>query len=68
MSMVKDIWFADMERRMAELIDQGMDEDEAYEKAGDLAYKYLGDTMADMADAAKQRAKDEGRWPPKGTK
>lgn len=40
------------------------DWDEAYEKTADAAYDHMCDKYADMIDAAKQRAKDEGRWPP----
>lgn len=65
MSRVKDLYFDLMQQKMNDLIDQGMDEDAAYEKASDDAYNSLGDHMADLADEAKQRAKDEGNWPPK---
>jgi hypothetical protein len=60
MGAVKELWFAEMERKMAELIDAGMSEDEAYEKAGDQAYHELGDRMADMADNLRKRAKENG--------
>ena len=43
------------------------DWDEAYEKTADRAYDRMRDNFADMADAAKKRAKDEGNWPPKKT-
>ena len=39
--------------------------DEAYEKTADGAYDRMRDKFADMVDAAKMRAKDEGNWPPK---
>lgn len=65
MGAVKELYFADMERRFNELLDKGMDPDTAYEKAGNDAYNGLGERMADLADAAKQRAKDEGKWPPR---
>lgn len=41
------------------------DHDEAVEKTAERAYDRMVDKYADMIDAAKQRAKDEGRWPPK---
>ena len=36
----------------------------AYDKTADAANDRYRDKFADMVDAAKQRAKDEGRWPP----
>jgi hypothetical protein len=36
---------------------------EAYDKTADSAYDRYRDKAADMVDDAKQRAKDEGRWP-----
>lgn len=56
-----------------ELIEQYMldhpdaDWDEAYEATaeGDKLYNRYVDKCADMVDAAKQRAKDSGNWPPK---
>lgn len=43
------------------------DWDEAYEATaeGDALYNRYVDKAADMVDAAKQRAKDAGSWPPK---
>lgn len=41
------------------------DRDEAYDKTADRAYDKMVDKYTDMIDAAKQRAKDEGNWPPK---
>jgi len=60
MSFVKDLYFDLMERKMNDLIDQGMDPDRAYEIAGEDAYSSLGDHMADLADREKLRRK-EGR-------
>ena len=65
MGAVKDLYFAEMERKLNELLDQGIEEDRAYEIASNDAYNSLGDKMADLADAQKQRMKDEGTWPPK---
>lgn len=58
MRAVKDLYFADMERRFNKLLDQGMDPDTAYEKAGNDAYSGLGDHMADLADQARLRRKE----------
>ena len=41
------------------------DRDEAYDKTADFAWDRMRDKYADMIDAAKQRAKDSGNWPPK---
>jgi hypothetical protein len=60
MGRVKDFYFDDMERKFNELLDQGMDVEEAYTKASDEAYAGLKDKMADLADQARQRQKDEG--------
>ena len=60
MSRVKDLYIAELEDKYNKLLDQGMDEDKAYEIAGDQAYKGLGDKMADLADREKLRRK-EGR-------
>ena len=60
MGFVKELYFAEMEREFNKLLDQGMDEDAAYEKANDTAYRGLKDKMADLADQARQRQKDEG--------
>lgn len=52
MGRVKDLWFKAMERRFNELLDQGVDEETAWEKASDDAYNSLGDSLADRADRA----------------
>lgn len=61
MGRVKDLYFDEMERKFNELLDQGINEDEAYEKASNDAYNSLGDKMADIADRERQRQKDEGK-------
>lgn len=38
---------------------------EAYDKTADRAYDRMVDNLADMADHLKDRAKEEGNWPPK---
>jgi hypothetical protein len=65
--MSKELFIAAHE----ELVEQYMNDHpevtwhEAYDATADGAYDRYRDKFADMADAAKQRAKDEGRWPPK---
>ena len=65
MGRMKDLYIEEVERKMSEYIDAGYDEQDAYDKASDTAYHSLGDRLADMADAEKQRLKDEGKWPPR---
>ena len=54
----KELWFAMMEERCAELLDTGMDEQEAYEAASNQAHHDLADRMADMADHYRDIEKD----------
>lgn len=56
----KDIWFQEMERRTAELEDQGLSFDQAYDQASDEAYTLAADRIADMADAERKRRKEDG--------
>lgn len=58
--MSKELYIAEVERLMAEYIDQGMDEDKAYERASERAYDSMRERLADMTDVARLRAK-EGR-------
>jgi hypothetical protein len=60
MGRVKDLWFAEMERKFNELLDQGMDEDRAYEKATNAANRDLADRLVDRADDERKRRKEEG--------
>ena len=39
-------------------------EEEAYEATADRAYYRMKDKYADLVDQAKQKLKDEGKWPP----
>jgi hypothetical protein len=55
--MSKDLYIAALEDLMAEGL--------TYEQASDRAYDVMRDRLLDHADALKQRAKEEGRWPPK---
>lgn len=65
--MSKELFIAAHEELVEEYLEQHPDADwnEAYEKTADVANDRYRDKFADMVDAAKQRAKDEGRWPPK---
>lgn len=58
MSRTKDMWLDELERIQGELEDAGVDPDEASERAADLAFGAVQDRYADMADNARQRAKD----------
>lgn len=58
--MSKDIWFAEFERHLNELEDEGVPFDRAYDKAAKLAERSYPERLADMADAEKLRRK-EGR-------
>jgi hypothetical protein len=62
--MTKELFIACHEELIAEAVENGMDEAEAYDKTADKAYDRMRDRYADMIDAAKQRAKDDGNWPP----
>lgn len=55
--MSKETWFRHYERRLAE----GYSDDEAAE----LAQADTREHYARLIDAAKQRAKDAGNWPPR---
>ena len=60
MGRSKDMWMDEMERIMGELIDQGMPEDEAYEKASERAGGALQERLADWADMERKRRREEG--------
>ena len=57
--MSKDLWFAEMERRMAELIDEGVPEDKAYDLAGAQAYDLMRERLFDSADNLRKAAKEK---------
>ena len=65
--MSKEIFIAAHEELIAEYLDAHPEatESEAYDKTADAAGERYRDKYADMVDRAKQRAKDEGNWPPK---
>lgn len=54
----KDLYLAEHERLTAEAEDAGMDWTDAYEATADAAWDAARERAADMADAARQRAKD----------
>ena len=65
--MSKELWIEAHMELVEEYLERhpSADWDEAYEATADAANERYRDKYADMVDAAKQRAKDEGRWPPK---
>ena len=56
--MSKELYIAEVERRMAEL-------DEDYDTASERAHASYLDRLADQADAMKDRMKELGQWPPR---
>lgn len=56
--MSKDLWFAEMERRMYEL-------GEDYDTASDRAHTSMMERLYDHADMLRKRAREEGPTPPK---
>lgn len=54
----KDLYIREHERLTALAEDEGMDWQDAYEATADAAMDAMHDRIADMADAARQRAKD----------
>jgi hypothetical protein len=65
--MSKELWMAAHQELVEEYLLDHPDADraEAYDKTADFASDRCRDKFADMVDAAKQRAKDEGNRPPK---
>ena len=61
MGAAKDLWFDEMERLMQQYIDAGMPEDEAYEKASEMAGSSVAERLADMADYERKRRREEGK-------
>ena len=55
----KELYIAEVERISADLEDQGLSPDRAYDLASNSAYDAARERLADMADQARQRAKDE---------
>jgi hypothetical protein len=61
--MSKDLFIAAHEELVNEYLDKHPNAKwgDAYDKTADAAYGRYRDKFADMVDAARQRAKDEGR-------
>lgn len=59
--MSKDLWFAEMERLLAEKQDAGIPFDQAYEQASDEAHGALKERLADIADVERKRRREQGR-------
>jgi len=55
---MKEIFIEEHERLTDELIEDGMDPAQAHDVAADRAMDATRDRLADMADRARQRAKD----------
>jgi hypothetical protein len=55
---VKELYLKVLEQHAADLIEAGVSESEAYEQAGKSAYDHMPEVYADLADAAKMRAKE----------
>lgn len=56
----KDLYIEEVERIAAELEEQGLDPDLAYDMASNSAYDGARDRLADMGDMARMRAKEQG--------
>lgn len=56
----KELYLAEVERIAAELEDQGLNPDAAYDMASNTAYDIARDRLADMADFARDQAKERG--------
>ena len=59
--MSKDLWFAEMERLLAEKEDAGIPFDQAYEQAGNEAGPALAERLADIVDMERKRRREEGK-------
>lgn len=55
----KDLYIAEVERIAADLEDQGIDPDRAYDLAGDHAYDAARDRLLDHADDLRKRDRGE---------
>lgn len=59
--MSKDMWFAEMERLLAEKEDAGIPFAQAYEQAGNEAGPALAERLAHKADMERKRSREEGK-------
>lgn len=57
--MSKDLWFAEFERHLNELEDEGVPPTAAYDRAADMAQHSLRERLADKADEMRKKAKGE---------
>lgn len=57
--MSKELYIAELERLQAELEDQGMDPDKAYEIAGNRAYDSMRERLFDHADMLRKKERGE---------
>jgi hypothetical protein len=57
--MSKELYIAEVERIMADLEDEGMSPDAAYDLASERAYPAMRERLADIADHAKKRERGE---------
>lgn len=62
---MKELYIAAHEELIEEYLEAHPNAAEAYEATADAAYDRYIDKFADMIDAAKERAKATGNWPPK---
>jgi hypothetical protein len=59
MSLVKDLYLDEVEKKVAELEESGMDWAEAYETASNMSFDgAIRDRLADLADNLRQQEKD----------
>lgn len=56
---MRELYIAELERIMAELMDAGVPESRAYDIAGEQAYGTMRERLADMADIERKRMKGE---------
>ena len=61
MGLVKELYVAAHERAIEMYLEKNPDatEEQAYDATADIAYEMMGDRMADLADMARMREKDE---------
>jgi hypothetical protein len=54
----KDLWFAEMERKLSEKTSAGVPWDKAYEDASNEAFDSSRDLLADKVDILRKRARE----------
>lgn len=55
----KEIYLEEVEKEAGRLEDIGLSHEAAYDRASEVGYDLMTDRIADAADAARQRMKDE---------